>query len=357
MSSARGSAVAAAALVMALLAVPQPATAVSGGHRVSWRSYPWVAGLGTDMCGGVLVASDRVLTSAGCAEDTEGWPVRIGLVHRRAVASSFPPAAIAELLAGPRRDCGGYEDTDCIPDAAIMRLSAPVTGVPIPRLLPPRPGRHGFLVGMGTTASWQNGTEPAHLHAARLLLMSDASCVIRYAGLGRSWAADVNPDVNFCARDAWPPRTASLCLGDPGAPLLARSRHQWRLLGVASWDESCGEGDWPTVFVDAWDLRAFILQPAPVWRPTTSKWAHISGAGRVGATLTCHAPPFNGVVDSVFYLFQDTYDEGRALQRGPAPTYVVPPADRGATIGCEAYAVNQGGVARAVIPGDGIAIK
>ena len=101
------------------------------------------------------------------------------------------------------------------------------------------------------------------------------------------------------------------------------------------------------MFAETWRYREFILQATPTWRPYSSAFfARISGAGRVGDTLTCHAPAFRGPVDYVTYKFTDLYDE--TLQAGSSATYVVQERDRNSLIGCEALAVNAGGIGRAV---------
>lgn len=320
------------------------AGAITGGAPAAWSTYPWVASFGDDECSGVLIAPSRALTSAACAELAEGERVRIGSSRRRVKGISLAPGAVTQLARGSRQDCdNSYVGSGCVPNLAIAELSAPVAMTP-PRPARARPGRSAIVVGIGTASSDDDGTRPARLRAAALRVMADRRCVARYRRIGRRYAADVRPEHNFCARDVRAPRNAGLCMGDGGAPLVTAASSGWELLGVGdSSPESCGERGEPSVFVDTWRLRHFIRQRAPVWRPRTSRAAHISGRVQPGETLTCHPPRFRGRVDQLIYVFEDFYE--KSLQRGPDPTYVVQHRDRKSAIHCTAIAVNRGGIA------------
>lgn len=340
---------AAAVAVIVVLAgalVPAPNSgAVSGGRPVSVKSYPWFASVGDDECGAVLIAADRLATSSSCAETGEGSQIRIGRQRRQGIAASFPSVVVDALVRGDRVDCGfAYEAENCDPDIAIVRLSRPVRGVKPLRLARATVHRRGVLVGRGTTASDEAQTAPAKLRAATLNVIADRACRVRYrsddAALRR-----LTPAWTFCASDGRPPRDAGICVGDGGAPLIGQDGRAWRLLGIASFATACGEGNWPSVFTDAFALRAFVAQPNPTWRPRTSGSVTITGGSGVGQKLTCHPPTFTGEVDQIIYWFYDELND-RTLQRGGQGWYVIQRGD--ADVTCWVLAVNRGGVARAV---------
>lgn len=346
------------AIALGAAASAPSADAISEGEPARWSDYPWVASVGDDECGAVLVASKRLLTTASCAESAEGASIRVGGVRRRAIGVALPPTLVAELASGERVDCSEpWEETECVPDLALLRLATPVRRVTPPALTRAPIGRHGLVLGHGTRDITDDESAPARLRAAPLQVISDTRCRARYRRLGRRYLIDLPAQDTICSRDPRPPRNAGICVGDGGAPLVARHHDRWRLLGIGSWANACGEGGWPSVFADVWRHRAFIRQPEPTWRPIGSGHARLSGIGRVGQTLTCRAPRFAGHVDQVVFWFSDEGAPLRTFQRGAEPTYVVRDSDRGERITCWALAINAGGVARAVTDLDSVLVE
>jgi hypothetical protein len=131
----------------------------------------------------------------------------------------------------------------------------------------------------------------------------------------------------LCAGDPDFPRpTPSACSRDSGGPLAVRRGGRWSLLGVVSWGLRCGaEGD-PTVFTDVPAARAFAAAAAPVWAPiASSEPATVTGEPRVGATLTCAAPPFVTPPEEVLYRWTSIrFQRGIVVrQESPSPAYIV----------------------------------
>jgi hypothetical protein len=345
-------------LVLGFAVSGRSAHAVTEGHAVRWADYPWVASVGDDECGGVLVAPNRLLTNASCAAFVEGTQIRIGNVRRRAVGVALHPSLVAELVRGPRVSCDDvWEETECTPDLALVRLSRAVRHVQAPTLSHASLGGQALVIGHGTQSLDDDDDGAAVLRAARLRVISDTQCRRRYRRLGERYLVNLPARDTVCARDPQPPRDAGICIGDGGAPLVARRSGRWRLLGIGSLAKACGEGDWPSVFADVWRQRAFIQQPEPTWRPIESGFAVLSGIGRVGQILTCRAPRFEGQVDQLLYWFSDGRHPTRTFQRSPDSTYVVRESDRHDSIECWVLAINAGGVARAVTDGESIEIE
>jgi len=59
------------------------------------------------------------------------------------------------------------------------------------------------------------------------------------------------------ARDPVPPAYRGVCVGDKGAPLVARMADGWHLYGIATWNVRCGETGWPSVFAEVAEEEAF----------------------------------------------------------------------------------------------------
>ena len=343
-------------VVLGVAASGHLAHAVMEGRVVKWADYPWVASVGDDECAGVLVAPNRLLTNATCADFVEGDQIRIGNVRRRATGVALHPSLAAELARGPRVGCDEvWEQTECTPDLALVRLSRAVRHVQPPALSQVSLGNQAILVGHGTRSLDDEGA--AVLRAARLRVISDTQCQQRYRRLGEDFLVNLPAPDTVCARDPHPPRNAGICTGDGGAPLVARRNGRWKLLGIGSLAQACGEGDWPSVFAEVWPHRAFIQQSRPKWRPIEQGYAVLTGIGRVGRTLTCRAPRFKGQVDQLLYWFSDEHSPPRTFQRSPKSTYVVQDSDRGDSIACWVLAINAGGVARAVTDGERVDIE
>jgi secreted trypsin-like serine protease len=71
----------------------------------------------------------------------------------------------------------------------------------------------------------------------------------------------------FGACDPSTPRTAAICDGDEGGPLVGPGPRGSRLYGIASWHKRCGEHGSPSVFSNVWRDRSIILATNPTWRP------------------------------------------------------------------------------------------
>ncbi len=80
---------------------------------------------------------------------------------------------------------------------------------------------------------------------------------------------------------------------------------------------------------------------------STDGVASVTGEGRVGATLTCAAPPFSGAPTEVLYRWTSyRFQRGnRVRQQSASPAYVVRPEDADRLVFCTAVAWTAGGVA------------
>jgi Trypsin len=332
---------AALALVLAIGLQAAPIEAVVGGVPARAGSAPWFAKL--PLCGGALIAPDRVATAAHCVA---GLPlrdlrsVRFGSgVERAATGIAVDPGYVRRALAGTANlDAPAG-------DVALVTLDRPVTGVTPLRLrrAAPARGTRAVVFGAGQTSVPRVAQLPS-LRRATLAVISDGACRDFYRSHGgRRYRSALRPATMVCATDPDGRRPfRSACTGDSGGPLVAGST----LAGIVSWGLRCGGERDPTVFTDPAANRDFLRAAAPVLAPVAADApAVLSGEARVGATLTCTSPAWLRAPTRLTFAF-DSYRFGRGHttpQAGPSATYVVRPADAGRVVACLATGSTAGG--------------
>jgi hypothetical protein len=311
-----------------------PAQAVIGGRAVRPADAPWFARVG--LCGGELIAPDRVLTSGHCVQ---GIPisdlnaVHVGGVVRRGIrVAMFPDWRTRNGPDAP------------LDDVAIVALEEPVPGVRPAALATARtriPERLR-LIGSGVTQP-NRRVEIGSLRQATLRTVSDRACA-------RTWRTrSGNGDERFdaprmvCAVDANGRRPlSSACYGDSGGAMYAGSLARPVLVGVTSWvGPGCGTDHLPSVGARVSRYRAFALDPSPVWAPVTSGAATVSGEPRVGQTLTCTPPAWDVAPEQVQILWERPAKTIRRL--GSGPNYVARQSDVGEIVACHVLGTNAGG--------------
>ena len=318
----------------AVLLAAAPAPAVIGGHAVRASDAPWFARVG--LCGGELIAPDRVLTSGHCVQ---GIPisdldaVRVGGVTRRGIRVAMFPDW--------RRRNGPNAPLD---DVAIVALDQPVPGVRPAALATARTRipKRMRLLGSGVTQP-DRRIEIGSLRQATLRTVTDRACA-------RTWSRHRgNGDERFdaarmvCAVDVNGRRPlSSACYGDSGGAMYAGSLARPTLIGVTSWvGAGCGTDHLPSVGARVSHYRAFALNPNPVWAPVTSGSPTVAGEPRVGQTLTCTPPAWDVTPEQVQILWERPAAKIRRLGSGPA--YTPRESDVGEIVACHVLGTNAGG--------------
>jgi secreted trypsin-like serine protease len=241
----RGKRLAVLVAVIALVSGASSADAIVGGTPARVSDAPWVVAITTTdgqlICGGALVAPDKVMTAAHCAtikgvfgknqRPAEQLHVVAGRTDLRATSDGIE-VAVANVWRHP-----DYREVTQGDDVAVLTLAR---SLPYRTIALGEVGDDGVVLGWGRTAE---STPPSMtLRKVTVPILSDAECAVK--------EPDFRPGAMLCAgrggRDA--------CAGDSGGPLVVKGR----LAGVVSFGRGCARADEPGVYTRLAHYRSML---------------------------------------------------------------------------------------------------
>ncbi|SDG33574.1 Trypsin [Lentzea fradiae] len=231
----RGKRTAVLAAAISLVSGAPTAQAIVGGEPGSVADTPWVVAITTAdgqlICGGALVAADKVVTAAHCATAkgaitaTQRAPEQLRVVAGRTDLRTKDEGVVAEVAAVWRHP--EYREVTGGDDVAVLTLARPL---PHRTIAVGEAGDEGVVLGYGRTA--ENSPPAMTLRKATVPILSDQECLRKEPGYRQG--------AMLCAgrggKDA--------CTGDSGGPLVVRGR----LAGVVSFGRGCARPAEPGVY-------------------------------------------------------------------------------------------------------------
>lgn len=231
----RGKRLAVLLAVIALVSGATSADAIVGGTPARVADTPWVVAITTTdgqlICGGALVAPDKVVTAAHCVmpkgvlgknqRPAEQLRVVAGRTDLRSKAEGVE-AAVASVWRHPE-----YVEVTKGDDVAVLTLAQ---ALPYRTIALGETGDEGVVLGWGRTA--EDAPPAMSLRKVTVPVLSDSECLLK--------EPDYRQGAMLCAgrggRDA--------CTGDSGGPLVVRGK----LAGVVSFGRGCARPDEPGVY-------------------------------------------------------------------------------------------------------------
>ena len=256
-----------------------PQTIVGGSIAVGAYAYPFFTALksvstNAQFCGGTLVSSVWVLTSAHCV-DGATTPASLKLVigaNQLSPETGGDIRSVSQIHLHPSFNPSTHDN-----DVALLRLNTASTKR-WARLAEPSEVDTGTVaraIGHGHTT--QGGAPSNDLRQVDLSVQSDAT--MNASAYGASFHGAVMIGAGPLAGGQ------GVCTGDTGGPLVLPTASQDRLVGNASWGLGCAQANAPGIFGEVYQgaLRSFVN--GLVTRPSNDNFPGSLVSGANGTQL------------------------------------------------------------------------
>jgi secreted trypsin-like serine protease len=228
-----------------------PKTRIVGGTIAHTADTPWAIQLSNsgspdptlEWCGSTLVAANKIVTAAHCAQEAASTYTAIQGRDDLADKSTGKESKITGIWVDPEYGKSPAHDV------AVMTLATPFEGVDTLALETDKAadaaGAASIVYGWGET----EGTGPADtFQKVDVPVLGDAYCGKAYASEGYTADGEICAGYEEGGKDS--------CQGDSGGPLVLNGR----LFGVVSWGVGCADAGKPGVYAEVATYAAELQQ-------------------------------------------------------------------------------------------------
>ncbi|XP_007434138.1 serine protease 53, partial [Python bivittatus] len=225
--------------------------------------WPWYVSLrhrGQHVCGGTLIAEDRILSAAQCfigRQETEGWEVFLGeqLLGGNQTWQENRTLESIDLHNAYVDKLEGY-------DIAIAKLARPVVFSDSIRAICAPYAAHQFPFG---STCWTRGRriddqgKPSPLQSVEVKILGPKNCNCLY-----NRSSDPGSEISIKSEMmcATPYKSTMRCEVSIGDPLVCNHKGTWFLAGISSFGNGCGTVIRPGVFTSVKNYDEWLMQAA-----------------------------------------------------------------------------------------------
>ncbi|XP_007496092.2 plasma kallikrein [Monodelphis domestica] len=230
---------------------------IVGGKPSSLKEWPWQVSLQVKLrtqshvCGGSIIGDQWVLTAAHCFDGLSSpdiWRIYSGILNQSEIQADTPFSRAKEIIIHHQ-----YEISEIGHDIAIIKLDTPLncTDSQSSICLPSEENTYQdcWVTGWGYTQ--EKGEIQNTLLKANIPLISNEECQKKYLQYKVT-------DHMICADDKEGGKDS--CKGDSGGPLSCIHNGKWKLVGITSWGDGCGQKDHPGVYTKVTAYLDWILE-------------------------------------------------------------------------------------------------